>query len=57
MKAKYYAILLKKNKRFLKKVLYDARRSSEVLESLQDSFQGAYRLFDVWDTPMCSVIL
>jgi hypothetical protein len=43
MKTKYYAILLKKNKRSLKKVLSDACESSEVPERLQDSFEGTYR--------------
>src|SRR5215216_4722345 len=41
MKAKYYAILLKKNKRLLKKNLLDACRPSEVPESLQDSYRDA----------------
>jgi hypothetical protein len=39
MKTKYYAILLKKNKRFLKKNLLDARRPSEVPEGLQVRFR------------------
>jgi hypothetical protein len=38
MKATYYAILLKKNKRSLEKHLLNACRPSEVPEGLQDSF-------------------